>query len=255
VTIADVRQFYAQFYGASVGEIVITGQFDKGEAPKLLEQLFGNWKSNASYTRILSPYRKVTSLDRRLETPDKQNAMLIAGVLTKMSDDDPDYPAMQLANYMLGGTTGARLFKRIRDKEGLSYSVASMFNAPTQDDGGQFMAYAIAAPQNTPKAEASLKDELTRTYKDGFTAEEVAAAKIAWKQERLVGRSQDAALAGLLLARARYDRTLKYDEDLEAKVAALTPQQVTEAFRKHVDLSGITYVKAGDFKKANVYQQ
>jgi zinc protease len=255
VTIADVRQFYQQFYGGSVGEIAIAGQFNKDEPQKLLEQLFGNWKSQAPYARILNPYRKVPMLDRTIETPDKQNALVIAGVLTKMSDEDPDYPAMQLANYMLGGSTGARLFKRIRDKEGLSYGVQSMFTAPTKDDGGQFMAMAIAAPQNTPKAEASMKDELARTFKDGFTAEEVAAAKIAWQQERLVGRSQDAALAGVLLARARYDRTLKFDEDLEAKVAALTPAQVNEAFRKHVDQSGITYVKAGDFKKANVYQK
>jgi len=190
-----------------------------------------------------------------VETPDKQNSMLMAGVLTKMTDEDPDYPAMQLANYMIGGPTGSRLFKRIRDKEGLSYGVGSMFNVPTKDDGGQFIAYAIAAPQNTPKAEASLKDELAHTFKDGFTDEEVAAAKIAWQQERLVGRSQDAALAGVLMARARYDRTLKYDEDLEAKVAALTTAQVNEAFRKHIDQSGISFVKAGDFKKANVYQK
>jgi zinc protease len=117
------------------------------------------------------------------------------------------------------------------------------------------MALAIAAPQNAPKAEASLKDELARTLKDGFTPEEVAAAKIAWEEERSVARSQDQALAGLLIARARYDRTLKFDEDLEAKVAALTPAQVSEAFRKHVDPSQISWVKAGDFKKANVYQQ
>jgi zinc protease len=255
VTIADVRQFYQQFYGGSNGEIVITGQFDKDEAQKLLEQLFADWKSPAQYTRILGPYRKVDGIERTIETPDKQNAMLIGGMLSKMSDEDPDYPAMVLANYMMGGSTGARLFKRIREKEGLSYSVQSMFSAPTKDDGAQFMALAIAAPQNAPKAEASLRDELTRTLKDGFTPEEVAAAKIAWEEERSVARSQDQALAGLLIARARFDRTLKFDEDLEAKVAALTPAQVSEAFRKHVDPSQITWVKAGDFKKAKVYQQ
>ena len=63
------------------------------------------------------------------------------------------------------------------------------------------------------------------------------------------------ALAGVLLSRARYDRTLKFDEDLEAKVVSLTPAQINEAFRKHIDQAGISYVKAGDFKKANVYQQ
>src|SRR5436190_638719 len=73
VTIADVRDFYKQFYGGSTGEIVITGQFNKDEAQKLLDQLFGDWKNAAPYARILGPYRKVAPADRKIETPDKQN--------------------------------------------------------------------------------------------------------------------------------------------------------------------------------------
>lgn len=255
VTIADVRKFYEDFYGGGTGEIVITGQFNKEEAQKLVEELFASWKPKSAYTRILNPYRKVAPIDRKIETPDKQNALLVGGELVKISDEHPDYPAMILADYMLGGSTGARLFKRIRDKEGLSYGVQSHFTAPTKDDGGQFMSMALVAPQNTPKAEASMKDELARTLKDGFTTEEVAAAKVAWKQERIVGRSQDGALAGVLMARTRWDRTLRFDEDLEAKVDALTPAQINEAFKRNVDLSSLSWVKAGDFKKANVYQQ
>jgi zinc protease len=45
-----------------------------------------------------------------------------------------------------------------------------------------------------------------------------------------------------------------WDAKLEAAVAALTPQQVSEAFRRHVDPASITFVKGGDFKKAGVYQ-
>jgi zinc protease len=255
VTIADVRKFYDEFYGGAVGEIVISGQFNKDEAQKILEDLLGNWKGKAPYARILNPYRKIAPIDRKVETPDKQNALMVSGELVKISDEHPDYPAMILADYMLGGSTGARLFKRIRDKEGLSYGVQSHFTAPTKDDGGQFMTMALVAPQNTPKAEASMKDELARTVKDGFTAEEVSAAKVAWKQERMVGRSQDGALAGVLMARSRWDRTLRFDEDLEAKVDALTPAQINEAFRRNVDLASLSWVKAGDFKKANVYQQ
>jgi len=132
--------------------------------------------------------------------------------------------------------------------------VQSSFGAPTKDDGGNFVAAAMSAPQNTPKVETSFRDELARTLKDGFTADEVAAAKKAWLQERTMGRSEDGGLVGLLAARQRFDRTLKFDESLEAKVAALTPGQISEAFRKHVDPAALIYVKAGDFKKAGVLQ-
>ena len=92
----------------------------------------------------------------------------------------------------------ARLPDRIRNKEGLSYGVGSQFSAPIKDDGGSFLAYAISNPQNAPKVEVSIKDELAKTEKDGFTSAELAAAQKAWLQERVLGRSQDGSLAGLL---------------------------------------------------------
>jgi predicted Zn-dependent peptidase len=255
VTLDDVRKFYAQFYGASNADLVVAGQFDKEEVRKLAADLFGDWKSPGPYQRVLTPYRKIEPMDRKIETPDKQNATFLAAMFIKFSDDDPDYPAMLLANYMLGGSPGARLFKRTRVTEGLSYGVQSMLQAPTKDDGGTFAGMAISAPQNAPKVEASFKDELARTLKDGFTAEEVAAAKKAWLDDQAVARSQDQVLAGTLSRREFYDRTMKFDEALEAKVAALTPEQVLEAFRRHVGPSNLSYVKAGDFKKAGVFQE
>jgi zinc protease len=255
VALDDVRKFYAQFYGASNAEFVVAGQFDKAEVQKLAADLFGDWKSPSPFQQVPTPYLKVEPIDRKIETPDKQNAMFMAAMFTRLSDEDPDYPALVLANYMLGGSPGARLFKRIRVTEGLSYGVQSMLQVPTRDDGGTFAGMAISAPQNAPKVEASFKDELARTLKDGFTADEVAAAKKAWLQEQSVARSQDQLLAATLSRREYYGRTMKFDEAVEAKVAALTPEQVSDAFRRHIDLSALSYVKAGDFKKAGVLQE
>ena len=250
VTLEEMRQFYQRFYGASNGEIVVVGQFDPAQVEKLAGELFGNWKSPGRYERLANPYRKIEPVDRKLETPDKQNALFLAGMRVRMNDEDPDYPAMIVANYILGGSGGSRLFKRVRDKEGLSYGVGSSFGAPTKDDAATFTTNAISNPVNSPKAEASIKDELARTVKDGFTSEEVAAAKKSWLEERTVSRSQDQNLMGTLAGREFWGRTMKWDEDLEARVAALTPQQVSEAFRRHIDPAMLTVVKAGDFKKA-----
>jgi zinc protease len=254
VTLDDVRQFYTRFYGASKGEIVVSGQFNKADIQKLLNELFGTWKSQAPYQEVTVNYQAAQAFDRKIETPDKQNAMIFAGLGLKMTDEDPDYAAMVLANFIYGGSAASRLFSRIRDKEGLSYGVGSQFQVPTKQDSGTFAQYAICAPQNAPKVEASMKDELARTVRDGFAAAEVAAAQKAWLQERLVQRSQDQYLAGLLGSREFYGRTTRFDEALETKVASLTAQQVSDAFRRHVDPAAISFVKAGDFKKAGVYQ-
>ena len=254
VTVAEARQFYNQFYGASDAELVVSGQFKPDEVKKLAAGLLGDWKSPSPYVRIPSHYRKIESMDRKIETPDKQNAFFMAAMTLQMSDDDPDYPAMVLANYMLGGSGASRLFKRIRDKEGLSYGVNSSFAAPPKDDGSTFMSFAISNPQNAPKVEVSFKDELSHTAKDGFSAQEVDEAKKSLLEERMVGRSQDQSLAGTLAGRERWGRTMKWDEALESKIAALTPDQVSAAFRRHVDPAALTIVKAGDFKKAGVFQ-
>jgi len=73
-------------------------------------------------------------------------------------------------------------------------------------------------------------------------------------QTLMVQRSQDAALLALLASHEQLGRTMKWDEQLEQRIQALTPEQIAAAFRKHVDAASLSIVKAGDFKAAGVYQ-
>ena len=105
-----------------------------------------------------------------------------------------------------------------------------------------------------PKVEADFNEELASALKDGFTADEVEKAKKTWLDERAVQRAEEASIAGLLSSRERWGRTLQWDAKLEAAVAALTPEQVNDAFKRHVDPAAVTIVKGGDFKKSGTYQ-
>jgi zinc protease len=112
-----------------------------------------------------------------------------------------------------------------------------------------WLAYAIFAPQNGAKLEASFRDELQRVLKDGFTPEEIRAAKNGWLQEQQLSRAQDRELAGQLGMQLDTRRTMAYTEDLERKVMALTSDHLLKALRAHLDLSKLTVIKAGDFAK------
>jgi zinc protease len=248
--LADVQKFYADFYGASHGEFTAIGDFDEKEIAKLLQDLFGNWKNKLPYARIATPFRDIPAVTKSFEAPDKANAFFVAAQNLNLRDDDPDYPALVLGNYMLGGGfLNSRLAVRIRQKDGLSYGVGSQLGAGSLDKSGQFAAFAIYAPQNVTKLEAAFKEEMARMLKDGFSDEEIKQAKSGWLQSRQVSRAQDKELAGKLNSYLFLNRTLAFDAEFEKKVMALTGEQISAAMRKHLDLSKISIFKAGDFAK------
>jgi zinc protease len=250
LSLEEVKRCYADFFGASDSELSVVGDFDPEQITRLAQELFGDWKSPRPYARIPLRVAEVAPLNDAIETPDKANAVLRAGMLLRLRDDDPDYPALLLGNYILGGSSDSRLVRRIREKEGLSYSVGSFLSADSFYPRGTFGAFAIYAPQNRPRVEAALNDEIRKAFTEGFTAEEIEAGKKGFLQARALARSNDAAVAGRLVSYLVLGRTFAWDEALERRVAALTPQAVLEAMRRHIDPAKLSIVKAGDF--ANV---
>jgi zinc protease len=250
-TLDDIKKFYADFYGGSNGEMAVVGDFDAKEIEKLANELFGSWKSPRPFSRLVTVYKDIPAINQSFETPDKANAFFVAGLRLNLRDDDPDYPALLLGNYMFGqGTLNSRLSARLRQKEGLTYGTGSSLTASSRDKNGQFVAQAIYAPQNAGKLVAAFNEEIARALKDGFTAEEVATAKSGYLQGQQVTRAQDASLARKLAQYRFLDRTLAWDAELEKKISALTPEEINAAMRRFIDPSKITIIKAGDFAKA-----
>ena len=249
-TLEEAKGFYGGYFGASNAQIAVVGDFDEAAISKLLAELLGDWKSPAPFTRVPQPYQEVASLNQGVETPDKANAFFIAGLNLKLRDEDPDYPALLLGNFMLGVSDTSRLYVRIREHEGLSYGVGSQLSASSLDDSGAFTAFAIYAPQNETKLEASFQDEVNRALQKGFDAKEIADAKSGWLQSRQITRAQDASLARLLAGELYLGRTLAWDAEIDRKVEALTAEQIQSAMRQYIDPSKMTIVKAGDFANA-----
>jgi zinc protease len=254
VTLDDVKKFHDQFYGANYGVFAVVGPVDQAAVQKAAAELLGGWNTANAYQPMAAAYKKVAPINQKIETPDKANAQFEAGVRFRMSEDDPDYPAMLLAGYMFGGPITSRVSDRIRNREGLSYGANARVAIPVEGDSALLSGTVSLNPVNGPKVEASFTDELAKTLRDGFTAAEVAEAKKAYLESRMVSRSQDAALPALLATEEQYGRTMKWDEQLEASIRSLTPEQINAAFRKHVDPAALSIVKAGDFKAAGVYQ-
>jgi len=249
VRLADLRDFHAQYLGASNAHVVAVGDFDPEAFAAAIEAGLANWESPRPFVQIVSPYPDPVppAVNESFDTPDKENAYFLAALPIQMNNEDEDYPAMVLGAYILGDGAGSRLFARIRDREGLSYGAYASFGAPTLGDGASFEGQAIAAPQNIAQVESSFRDEIETILRDGYSAEEVENAKRSWSQNRQVGRSQDGSLVGQIETHMHYGRTMQWDADLEARVLALTPEQVRDAMQRHIDLDAMTIMKGGDF--------
>jgi zinc protease len=248
-TIDQVQQFHRTFYGAASGDLTIVGDVSADSVTAPARALFGDGTSPTTFSRLVRSAPPIDSATIVTEAPDKANAWTIAGTNVALRDDDPDYPALAIADFILGGgMMNSRLMTRLRQQEGLSYGAGSQLAIQALDRAGVFLAYAIYNPQNVDKVTTGIREELQKALTTGFTAKEIEAAKPSLLQQRMQSRANDQELVGILTARRFANRTLAYDAKFEAAVNALTADQVNAVVRKYIDPAKLTLARAGDFK-------
>ena len=250
VTLDEVKSFYKDFYGATDATMAVVGDFDEAEVEAALDRNFASWESPSRYERLESDFYQPEKQNVEFETPDKANAWFLAAQNMELSTSDDDYPAVMLGNYMLGGgALKSRLADRIRQQDGLSYGVGSFFNADDQDQSATLGGYAFFAPENVEAVEKAFFEEIEKVLADGFTDEELVAAKSGWKQGQEVSRAQDGTLAAMLNNNLYLDRDMQWSEEMETKVMALTVEEINAAMKKYLNPENMVVIKAGDFAK------
>jgi len=250
--LSQLRNLYDSFLGAQAGELVIVGDFDSDETVPVLAKIFSRWTAPEAYehlSRTGDVRERGTS--RSIDTPDKANAMYFAAMALPMNDEHPDFPALVIGDFILGGgSLSSRLGDRVRQQDGLSYGVGSQFNALAHDPRATFYMYAIYNPANVDKLKAAITEELQRWLKDGVSQDELQTAVTGFLQAQQVARTDDGNLARVLEETVYARRTMQYYTDLEAKIQSLTTDDIHDAVRKHIDPNKLFIVTAGDFRKA-----
>jgi zinc protease len=251
VTLDQVIAIYTKQLGATSAELAVVGDFDPEPTLAQIREILKDWKSDVAVKRIeRTAPANVAGLKDKILTPDKANAVFLAGLAFPLRETDSDYAALRLGNYIFGGgSLVSRLGYRIREKDGLSYGVSSSFSAPAQDADGRFTANAITNPVNIDRVEKAFFEELTRFLDEGPSPQELADARKAYLEAQKVGRTGDAALAGQIASNLRLGRTFAFARDQEKRIADLRPTDIKEAFRKYIDPKKLVIVRAGDFKK------
>lgn len=247
--IDDIQKLYTQFFNGQNGELVVVGDFDSAEIQPILEQIFVDWKSPNPYQRIdMSARAKIASESVVIETPDKTNAVFFAGITLPMRDDHPEFEAMFVGNNILGGgALSNRLAVRVRQKEGLSYSVGSQFSAEPLDERATFMTFAIMNPTNRDRVQEAVSEEFARILESGVTGDELDKSKTGLIEQMRLSRGQDSSLAAILQKQLLTGRSMEFVKAREARIQGLTKEMVDKAIKTLVDRKQMITVTAGDF--------
>jgi len=252
--LADVKEIHAKFLSGTEGEVTVVGDFDAKEVEEKLSAMLSKWKSKIAYQRIATSATSDVKVPINfLETPDKANSNYYASQQYAIRDDHPKYPALLLANNILGGDTRAsRLGNRVRHDEGLSYGVSSTFEASPIDERASLSISAITNPANREKLVKVIDEEIQKFVKDGVTEKELRDNIQGFLQSRRLQRSRDEKLARILADNLFTGRNLEYFEKLEADVSRLTVKDVNEAINEYVSPDTFVVATAGDLAKTTL---
>jgi predicted Zn-dependent peptidase len=156
---------------------------------------------------------------------------------------DPDYYAASVVSEIFGGGMTSRLFREVREKRGLVYSVASIF-APTGVFGAELL-YAGTTPEKAHETVRVMVQELRKLHDEGVTEDELARAKVQLKSE-LVMRGESSAARMSALARSWwFERRLITIQELKEAVDRVTQEQILHVLNRFPPLNPLVVVAIG----------
>jgi zinc protease len=252
VSVDDLHKLYSQCLGGTHGELAIVGDFDAARTLPVVEGILADWKAPLPYTHISRNFKGTSSGgSEQIETPDKANAVYVAGLVFPMRDDDSDYAPLALGDFILGNSSlSSRLGDRVREKEGLSYHVSSSLGASAQDQRTSVTVFAIFNPANVEKVRTAINQEIVRLLDKGIPQDELKGAKKGYLDKEQLGRTRDGALAAMFCENLSVGRTMKYYGDIEKQVAGLTANEIISVMKRRIDPKRFFIVTAGDFSKS-----
>ena len=251
ITLEDLKKYYNDFYNGSNSKIVFVGGIEKKSIKTFMAETLDNWDSKIVYTRIPTQYFEVKAHNNTIQVNDKTNAVVFGKINLNIGESDADFPAVNIANEMLGGGAfiSSRIPKRLREVEGMSYGAGSFVSGNGIDKTGDWGVYAFFNPSFKDKLDNALKEEIQKAFDKGFSKEEFDASIKSWLQQRQTMLGTDEFLARQLRDYLDQNKTFKSYSDYEDKVKALDVAKVNAAMKKYFDLQKFILIYAGDFTK------
>jgi zinc protease len=247
LTPADCDAFHGRLFVPNNTILAIVGDFDSKQVIGEVYAYSENWKK-AAVPKIKAPaIAKPEKFTQEILTLPKAAQLHFYMGHLGIRRDNPDFYKLQVMDYVLGTGPGFtdRLSARLRDREGLAYTVSANITDSAGEEPGLFSCYIGTDPENFGRVKKEFLEELARIRNEKAKPEEVEDAK-----KYLLGSfpfrfTTDGAIAGQLVAVERFGLGFDYFDHYRQAIAAVTPEDVQAVARKYLDPEHMVLVAAG----------
>ncbi len=238
----DIVKFWRDNYGASRAVVTLIGAIDRKQAEAIAEKLTSGLPPGSAAPTLPQVKMTIPASEQRVPHP-AQQAAVVTGQ-PSMARGDPDYFALLVGNYVLGGGGfSSRLTDEVREKRGLTYGVDSYF-APSKQPG-PFGISLQTKKEQTNEALALVRQVLARFVAEGPTEVELKAAKDNLVNGFPLRIDSNRKLLTNVANIGWYGLPLDYLDTWTAQVGKVTGQQVKAAFGRHVHPDAMATVIVG----------
>ncbi len=247
ITRDEMIAFHDRYFHPNNMIMGISGDFDTGGMIRKLENVFRGWKKE----KIDFP--DVPKVDDEMEISvnyvDKdlnQSTILLGHVGIERTN--PDYFPVKIMNFILGeGSFTARIPKKVRDQEGLAYSVYSAFHTPR--DLGFFFVSCQTKVGSTTRAIELILEEIQRIKQGAVSDDELKGAKDTFINRFIFLFTTSAAVVSHMVDIEYKGLPLDYLDTYVANIKAVTKEEVLRVARKYLHPDKITLLVVGNEKK------
>lgn len=244
-TIADVRRFHTENFGAARARVYVAGRFDRPAMEAALVTAFGDWARGPEAV-IAPPQAQAQAKLLLVDRPGAPQSTLMIGLPTP-DPSSPEYMSLSLMNTLLGGSFTSRITTNIRESKGYAYSPGSSLSARYRTN-----YWAESADVTTEATAPAIKEiigEIERLRKEAPGAAELRGFQNYRAGVFVIQNSTRSALITQLAFIDLHGLPDEYLTKFVERVYALTPEQVAAAARSYIDPAKLTIVVVGDLAK------
>lgn len=251
LTQADVKKFHQTYYRPNNAIIAFAGEISQEQAVNLLRTHFADWRSadipNQPWPDSRQPSAERITLDRKVS-----QANVVLGHFG-IARSNPDYYAVQLMNYILGGGGfGSRLMDKIREELALVYGINSSFSV--RKHAGPFTVGLRTKNDSATQALEESLQVIRRFIEQGPTDAELAAAKAYFINSFPLRLVSNRDVASLLPVLEFYELGLDYPDRYQSLISEVTQEQVHTAAKTYLHPDRLVQVVVADLKQAGLDQ-